>query len=68
MKELQNKIIKLFDLPREIIKDQERQRRVYSINGIFPTVLQRIDSPKILIYNKINEQSNKNFKGIGNRE
>ena len=43
------KIIKLFDLPREIHNDLERQRRVYSIYGISPTVLARADSTKILI-------------------
>lgn len=45
------KIIKLFDLPREVHNDLERQRRVYSINGISPTILARTDAPKILIDN-----------------
>lgn len=43
------KIIKLLDLPREIHNDLERQRRVYSIYGISPTVLARADSTKILV-------------------
>lgn len=43
------KIIKILDLPKEVHNDQERQRRVYSINGISPTVLARSDSTKILI-------------------
>lgn len=43
------KIIKLFDLPKEVHNDLERQRRVYSINGISPTILARSDSPKILV-------------------
>ncbi len=43
------KIIKLLDLPREVHNDLERQRRVYSIKGISPTVLARADSTKILI-------------------
>jgi site-specific DNA-cytosine methylase len=47
-----NKIIKLFDIPKEIIKDNERQRRVYSIKGKSPTLLARSDSPKILDCNK----------------
>ncbi len=42
------KIIKILDLPRDIHNDHERQRRVYSINGISPTVLARSDSTKIL--------------------
>lgn len=43
------KIIKILDLPKDVHKDQDRQRRVYSINGISPTVLARSDSTKILI-------------------
>lgn len=43
------KILKVLDLPKEVHNDQERQRRVYSINGISPTVLARSDSTKILI-------------------
>lgn len=45
----QSKIIKLFDIPKDIHNDQERQRRVYSVKGISPTVLARSDSTKILI-------------------
>lgn len=45
----QDKIIKLFDLPREVHNDLERQRRVYSVKGISPTVLARADSTKIYI-------------------
>ena len=40
-------------IPREIIKDNERQRRVYSIYGKAPTLLARSDTPKILYRNKI---------------
>ena len=45
----QKKIIKLFDLPREVWNDLERQRRVYSIYGISPTILARSDTTKIYI-------------------
>ena len=44
-----NQIIKLFDLPKDVHNDLERQRRVYSIHGISPTVLARSDSTKILV-------------------
>ena len=50
-KKEERKIIKLFDLPREIWNDLERQRRVYSINGISPTILARSDTAKIFIDN-----------------
>lgn len=44
----ETKIIKLLDLPRDVHNDLERQRRVYSVKGISPTVLARSDSTKIL--------------------
>lgn len=44
-----NKIIKILDLPKEVHNDLERQRRVYSIYGISPTILARSDSTKVLI-------------------
>lgn len=52
----QNKIIKLFDLPKDIWNDLERQRRVYSVKGISPTVLARSDSTKILLKDKRNDK------------
>lgn len=45
----ETKILKILDIPKHIHNDQERQRRVYSVNGISPTVLARADSTKILI-------------------
>ena len=44
-----NEIIKVLDIPKEIINDNERQRRVYSCEGIAPSVLARTDSAKILV-------------------
>ncbi|MBE6413341.1 MAG: DNA (cytosine-5-)-methyltransferase [Verrucomicrobiaceae bacterium] len=46
-----NKIVKLFDLPKNVWKDFERQRRVYSIYGISPTILARSDTTKVYISN-----------------
>lgn len=46
------KIIRLFDLPKEVHNDQERQRRVHSVNGISPTVLARSDTTKIIVKTK----------------
>ncbi len=42
-----NKPVKAYDIPREILKDNERQRRVYDPKGKSPTILGRSDSPKI---------------------
>lgn len=49
--QVSNSINKVLDLPREIHNDNERQRRVYSVNGISPTILARSDSTKIFINN-----------------
>ena len=46
-------INKIFLIPRNLLKDNERQRRVYDIRGKSPTLLARSDTPKILINNKI---------------
>lgn len=48
----ENKIIKLFDLPQNVWNDLERQRRVYSVYGISPTILARSDTTKILVEEK----------------
>lgn len=45
--------MKLFDIPKDILNDNERQRRVYSTYGIAPTVLARSDSAKIFVKNEI---------------
>jgi len=49
MPQNETRIIKLIDLPRDVHNDLERQRRVYSVKGISPTVLARSDSTKILV-------------------
>ena len=49
----ERKIKKELDLPKSIHNDLERQRRVYSIYGISPTLLARSDSPKIIIDNGV---------------
>ncbi len=40
-------IVKLFDVPKTIINDHERQRRVYSLKSKSPTILARADTTKI---------------------
>lgn len=46
-------IIKLLDLPKEVHNDNERQRRVYSIDSKSPTILARSDTTKIYHNGKI---------------
>lgn len=57
-KESINEIIKLFDIPKEILNDNERQRRVYSSDGITPTILARTDNAKIINKNELNQVGN----------
>lgn len=53
-----NEIIKIFDIPTWVIKDNERQRRVYSDEGIAPGMLARVDSAKILEIKEYVETNN----------
>ena len=46
-------INKVFEIPKEIHKDNERQRRVYSLKSKSPTILARADTTKILINNRV---------------
>lgn len=46
-------INKVFEIPKEIHKDNERQRRVYSLKSKSPTILARADTTKIFISNKV---------------
>ena len=46
-------IIKLFNVPKDIINDLERQRRVYSLQSKSPTILARSDTTKILDGNRV---------------
>ena len=46
--ETHDKPKKIHDIPRDILKDNERQRRVYGENGKSPTLLARSDSPKVM--------------------
>lgn len=48
-KKCTNKIVKLFDFPKGVWNDLERQRRIYSVYGISPTILARTDTTKIYI-------------------
>ena len=46
-------IVKLFDVPKSIINDHERQRRIYALNSKSPTILARADTTKIVIDKRI---------------
>lgn len=46
--ETHDKPKKIHDIPRDILKDNERQRRVYAEEGKSPSLLARSDSPKIM--------------------
>jgi len=46
-------MVKLFDIPKSIINDNERQRRIFSLKSKSPTILARADTTKIYIDNRI---------------
>ena len=46
-------IVKAFTTPRDVIRDHERQRRVYSLTSKSPTILARADTTKIFLNKKI---------------
>ena len=46
-------INKVFEIPKDIHKDNERQRRIYSIESKSPTILARADTTKIFINNRV---------------
>jgi DNA (cytosine-5)-methyltransferase 3A len=48
VKETHDKPNKIHDIPKDVLKDNERQRRVYGKNGKSPTLLARSDSPKVM--------------------
>lgn len=50
--EIHNKPNKIHDIPKDVLKDNERQRRVYDKYGKSPTLLARSDSPKVMKINK----------------
>jgi len=58
-----NDIIKLGDIPKEVLNDNERQRRVYSEEGISPTILARTDNAKILDTNKLKQLGELELEG-----
>lgn len=61
-----NECIKELDIPKEIINDNERQRRVYSTNGISPTVLARQDSNKIICLGKLEMKASEQVRRVYN--
>ena len=49
----QGGLLKVGVIPRKLLKDNERQRRVYSIKSKSPTLLARADTTKILYKNRV---------------
>ena len=50
-------IVKVFDVPKSIINDHERQRRIYALNSKSPTILARADTTKIIDNKRIRKLS-----------
>ncbi len=56
---------KIHDIPRDILKDNERQRRVYGKEGKSPSLLARSDSPKVMADKAKPNQINPSKKANG---
>ena len=52
------------DIPKTALNDNERQRRVYSTEGLSPTILARSDSPKILCVGKLEMKASQQIKSV----
>ena len=51
-------------IPKSALKDNERQRRVYSIDSLSPTILARSDSPKILCVGQLDMKASQQIKNV----
>lgn len=57
-------IRKFMDIPREILNDNERQRRVYNPNGVAPAVLARPDTAKIITVGEIDINAVRQIRSV----
>lgn len=55
---------KVIQMERHHWNDLDRQRRIYSTNGIGPTLLARQDSPKIIMVGKLNMKAGEQIKSV----
>ena len=58
------KIQQVGNIPKEIINDNERQRRVYSDKGLSPVILARSDSPKILCVGSLEMKASQQVRRV----
>lgn len=58
------KLNQIAEIPKEILNDNERQRRIYNTSGLAPTVLARQDSSKILCIGKLNIKAHDQIKRV----
>lgn len=52
------------DIPKTALKDNERQRRVYSEDSLSPTILARSDSPKILCVGSLEMKASQQVRRV----
>ena len=63
-----NKCKQVLTIPKDILNDNERQRRVYSPEGISPTVLSRTDNAKILQVGMLDMKGSEQVRRVYNPE
>lgn len=57
-------LLQVGDIPKEALNDNERQRRVYSVDGKSPTILARADSPKILCVGTLKMKASQQIRRV----
>jgi DNA-cytosine methyltransferase len=64
LKESKGELLQIGDIPKDCLKDNERQRRVYSIESLSPSILARSDSPKILCIGSLEMKASQQIRRV----
>ena len=59
-----NECKQVLTIPKEILNDNERQRRVYSPEGVSPTILARADNAKILVIGMLDMKGSEQIRRV----
>jgi DNA (cytosine-5)-methyltransferase 3A len=57
-------LVQIGTIPKTELNDNERQRRVYSTDGLSPTILARSDAPKILCIGQLDMKASQQIKRV----
>lgn len=57
-------IHKIYDIPKDILNENETHRRLYSVEGISPTICARSDTPKIVVVGQLDMNAKNQVKNV----